>query len=364
MSEIFDTILEMNLIELIWPYLPTIIFFTIVIIGAIFTQKIIIKYVKKIESEYGSKYGIQFNTIIIKIIIYLITFFVLLVNLPGISKDAINVISLVFGAIIAFSSSSIIANAMGGIMILLMRPFRIGDIVRLSDVFGEVAEIRLIYTIIETEKRELVTIPNGKLINDVLVNFSKDQHIISSVVRIEYKIDRYTVEKHLLRAALDVNLIKPFVLITDLKPHYIGYEVRGILKNVGEIITIRSDLHKAIIDKFDAAKIQIMSPERMRVAIVKTKESDIPNVKVKQISKNYIEKEAFRQEKTMFGRAEKIKDEIKKEMRIKKQLKEEESIKNPPERKKEQLKRLIEREQKTISILRTEEQKLKELEDI
>jgi len=352
-----------DIFKMIWPYMPTIIFYTIVIIGTYFTQKIVTSYLKKLESEYGSKYGVQFNSIFVSTVIYIIMAFVLLVNLPGISKEAINVISLVFGAIIAFSSSSIIANAMGGIMILIMKPYRIGDIVQVSDYFGEVAEIRLIYTLIENDKRQLITIPNSTIINGVMVNYSKDQHIITSKVCLQYKIDRYTVEKHLLKAALRVNLHKPFVLISKLKQDSIEYEVRGVLKNVGEIITIRSDLNKAVVDEFDTAKIQISSPEHIKVKVFDSKSKEIPDGKIKMLSKKYIEKEALAQEKVMFGRAELIKEELDKEEKIRDELHKEEArirrLKRPQDIKKE-----LEKEAKTISILKKEERKVKQLEDI
>jgi len=363
MADIFTTIVSVGLLGFFMQYLPTIIFYGIVILGAYFTQKIVTKYLKKLEVEYGSKYGIQFNSGFIKFVIYFITGFVLLVNIPGISKEAINILSLMIGAIVAFSSSSIIANAMGGIMILLMKPYKIGDIVRLSDYFGEVAEIKLIYTLIETDKRELITIPNSKIINDVLVNYSKDQHIVSSDVRIEYKVDRYTVEKHLLKAALAVDLMKPFVLIMKLDPHAIVYEVRGILKNVGEIITIRSDLNKAIIDEFDGAKIQIMSPERLRLKMADKKEKDIPNVKIKQMSKKYIQKEALIQEKIMFGRAEQIKEELAKEERLKEAiLREEQKIKVMQKKKSKDINKEKKKENSKITKLIDQEKKRQKLE--
>ncbi|MBI2579028.1 MAG: mechanosensitive ion channel family protein [Candidatus Aenigmarchaeota archaeon] len=76
------------------------------------------------------------------------------------------------GIVVGFAAKDVIANFIGGIILLLDRTFRIGDIVEISDIVGTVSDIKIRTTVIYTADGEYVTIPNSVVMTSVIKNRS------------------------------------------------------------------------------------------------------------------------------------------------------------------------------------------------
>lgn len=76
-----------------------------------------------------------------------------------------------------------LSNFAAGILILLFRPYKLGDWIELSEKFGKVEEIQIFNTIIVTPGRKTLIIPNGKIIDDIVTNYSK-----KGIIRIELAV--------------------------------------------------------------------------------------------------------------------------------------------------------------------------------
>ncbi|MCK4737775.1 MAG: mechanosensitive ion channel family protein [Sulfurimonas sp.] len=94
---------------------------------------------------------------------------------------ALGAISLTAG--LALQGS--VSNFAAGIVLIATKPFKIGDTIRVHDIYGEVQEIKLAYTILINENKEQITIPNKYMIGDVLVN-SYSYRIVEGSVGIAY----------------------------------------------------------------------------------------------------------------------------------------------------------------------------------
>ncbi len=81
-----------------------------------------------------------------------------------------------------------VSNFAAGIVLIATKPFKIGDTIRVHDVYGEVEEIKLAYTVLVNEDKEQITIPNKYMIGDVLVN-SYSYRIVEGSVGISYDSD-------------------------------------------------------------------------------------------------------------------------------------------------------------------------------
>lgn len=206
---------------------------------------------------------------IIKIIIYAFALIFIFPHLPGSNSPAFQGISIFFGVLLSLGSTSAIANIVAGIVITYMRPFQIGDRVRVNDTVGDVIEKSLLVTKIRTLKNEDVTIPNATIINTHLWNFSKNAKelglILYTSVTIGYDVEWETVNKLLLRAARYTKLLqkdpKPFVLQKSLDDNYVSYELNVYTKQAGKMALIYSDLHVNILKAFNDAGIEILSPQ-------------------------------------------------------------------------------------------------------
>lgn len=95
-----------------------------------------------------------------------------------------------------------LSNFVGGIMILLFHPFRVGDYIETAERSGTVRSITVFYTILTTPDNKQVTIPNGSLTNEAIVNYSaEDQRRVDLTFSVEYGADLEQVKGILLSLA-------------------------------------------------------------------------------------------------------------------------------------------------------------------
>lgn len=202
--------------------------------------------------------------------------------LPGANSDIFKGISVFVGLIVSLGSSTVIGNVIAGLVITYMRPFKLGDRIKLNDTVGNVMEKTPLVTRIKTPKNEVVTIPNSFIMSSHTVNYSSSARnyglIIHSEVSIGYDAPWRKVHQLLIDAALATRGVEPdpepFVLETSLSDWYPVYQINAYIKEADKLTQIYSDLHQNIQDKFNEAGVEIMSPHYM--AVRDGNESTIP----------------------------------------------------------------------------------------
>ena len=244
----------------ILPYVPNIVFILIVFIAGHYLNMIINHSYRKIVQKLGRRYGIALSKTTLKIILNLILGVIIIVNIPGVNDSMLRLLGVVGAGIIAFSSSTIIANFMSGLIIKTSRMYRPGDVVKVHDYFGEVADVHFLYTLLETPKKELVTVPNAIVMSGHVTNYSRSNYLVNVGLTLGYEVNRLTAEKLLAKAAKDCDLKEIFVSVTKLGDFSVKYRVNGELTDPAEIPLIESTLRKAILDEFNLANIEIVSP--------------------------------------------------------------------------------------------------------
>ncbi len=203
---------------------------------------------------------------IIFIVILFIGILFIIFTLPITVEDKnliLTFVGLIIGAIITFSSTTFVTNAMAGIMLRLIVPFRVGDYIKIDATFGRVTEIYFLHTQIQSMDRDLITIPNAKLVSNPLKTIRSSGTIITTTVSRGYDISRKNIEKELLKAAEITGLENSFVHVEKLGDFSITYKVGGLLKNVEGLITARSDFKKNVLDTLHDSEIEIVSPTYM-----------------------------------------------------------------------------------------------------
>ncbi|WP_135612692.1 mechanosensitive ion channel domain-containing protein [Methanococcoides sp. AM1] len=170
---------------------------------------------------------------------------------------------ILIGASMALSSTTFVANGMSGIMLSRIKPFKAGDYIRVEETFGKVSEIGILHTQVQSVDRDIITIPNLKLISNPLVTVSSSGTIISTTVSLGYNVSREQIEKALIKAAEKVDLENIFVHVVELGDFSVTYKVGGLLKDVSSLITKRSDLKKMMFDSLHEDHIEIVSPTFM-----------------------------------------------------------------------------------------------------
>ena len=110
---------------------------------------------------------------IVRFLLYAFMIAMIYPYLPGASSDVFQGISVFVGLIVSLGSSTVIGNIIAGLVITYMRPFKIGDRIKLNDTTGNVVEKTPLVTRIRTPKNEVVTIPNSFVMSSHTVNFSQ-----------------------------------------------------------------------------------------------------------------------------------------------------------------------------------------------
>ncbi len=179
---------------------------------------------------------------------------------PDIKKEVTNLIGIVVSAVLALSSATFIGNALAGIMLRAVKNFKPGDFILVEGNYGRVTEMGLFHTEIQTENRDLTTLPNLFLTTNAVKVTRSSGTFIFSEVSLGYDVDRHKIEEALIKAAKACGLKDPFVLLTSLGDFTIVYKVQGLLENVKTIISSRSQLNAMVVDELHKVGIEIVSP--------------------------------------------------------------------------------------------------------
>ncbi len=204
---------------------------------------------------------------ILVIVFYLVIIFP---YIPGSDSDAFKGVSIFLGVLFSLGSTSAVANMVAGVIITYMRPFRLGDRVRIGETEGDVVERTLLVTRIRTIKNVDVTVPNTSVLNSHIMNYSLSSEgaegglILNTSVTIGYDVPWRKVHELLIDAALATEHIlrepRPFVLQTGLNDFHVSYELNAYTRMPSRKVLIYSLLHQNIQDVFDQAGVEILSP--------------------------------------------------------------------------------------------------------
>ena len=259
------------------------------------------------------------GTTVRQVVLYIIGFIgfiIILTSLPiekTVRGQLLSLIGIVISAAFALSSTTLLGNALAGVMNKTSKSFKLGDFITVDKYFGRITNTSLFHTTIQVEDRNLVTLPNLFIASTPVKVIRESGTIISTEVSLGYDVSRQIIEKELKNAALETGLKEPFVFITKLGDFSIHYKVHGLLEDTNKYFSTRSLLNSMVMDHLHNAKVEIVSPSFMNQRQVNDQEF-IPKVpKVKEESK----KEAA-PEDMIFDKAKQAKEIEKKQGHVEK----------------------------------------------
>ncbi len=205
---------------------------------------------------------------LLRILIIALTLVIIFPYLPGSGSPAFQGVSIFLGVLFSLGSTSAVSNVVAGIVITYTRAFKIGDRVKISNTEGDVIERSAFVTRIRTPKNVDVSIPNASVLSNHIINFSSQAKqkglTLHTQITIGYDVPWTKVHELLLQAAGQTKLIEkkpaPYVLQTALSDFYVEYELNATTHEPSGKQRIYSDLHANILNAFNAAGIEIMSP--------------------------------------------------------------------------------------------------------
>jgi len=165
---------------------------------------------------------------------------------------------------------------MAGLMIKSLRNARPGDYIRAGDHFGRISNMDLLHVEIQTEDRDLTTLPNLYLATNPMTVLRSSGTILHVAVSLGYDVQRNSVEDALLKAATETGLETPYVQILELGDFAVSYQVSGLLTEIEHLIGTRRKLRAAVLDELHAAGIEIVSPGYMNTRALNMASRSVP----------------------------------------------------------------------------------------
>lgn len=259
-------------------YLPNIFYIAIIVLLTHFANKFCRFFFTQIENRTIIIPGFysEWADATFKIVRFLIIAFAAVVAfpyLPGADSPAFKGISVFLGVLFSLGSTSAVANVVAGVIITYMRPFTLGDRVKIADTVGDVVEKTLLVTRIRTIKNVDITIPNAMVLGSHIINYSSSAKdyglILHTSVTIGYDVPWRTVHELLIEAAKEteniLELPAPFVFQTSLDDFYVSYELNAYTEKPSIMAKTYSDLHQNIQERFNEAGVEIMSPHYAQI---------------------------------------------------------------------------------------------------
>ena len=223
--------------------------------------KLLMKLIKK--SKGFNKIDKSVSTFLLsltKTVLYI----VLLVTIAGvIGIPSTSIITLLgsAGVAIGLALQGGLSNIAGGIIILLFKPFRVGDFIDTHNDCGTVKTISIFYTTLITPDNRIVSIPNGNLANQVSINYSKEKiRRLDIDIDVSYKNDIDKV-KNILKSIIDKDsrILKDqdiFIKLTNYKDSSMVYTIKVWVESIN-FFNVKFDLLEQIKKNFDKNNIVI-----------------------------------------------------------------------------------------------------------
>jgi small conductance mechanosensitive channel len=170
------------------------------------------------------------------------------------------------GFVIGFALQDVLSNFASGMMILVYRPFDVGDFVEAGGVTGKVSDMTLVSTKILTLDNQLLFVPNNKIWGDVIRNVThQDQRRVDLVFGIGYSDDIDKAEKILLSIVDEHKLVlddpEPAIKLHELGDSSVNFVVRPWV-NTEDYWDVYWDITREVKRRFDAEGVSIPFPQR------------------------------------------------------------------------------------------------------
>ena len=195
----------------------------------------------------------------------MIVVFIAAINQLGIQTTSIIAVLGAAGLAIGLALQGSLSNFAAGILIVIYRPYKVGDYIQADNHLGTVDDIQIFSTVLKTPDNKLVVVPNGSIMNGSIVNFSnQDKRRVDIIASCSYEDDIDKV-KSVLADILSkddriLNEPKPRIAVSELADSSVNFIVRPWVKN-SDYLDVYYSLLEEIKKRFDQEGIAIPYPQ-------------------------------------------------------------------------------------------------------
>lgn len=227
----------------------------------------------------------------VSFIIYLTAFTIIFYTIPVLNTLGVSLFAGagILAIIIGFASQAAFANIISGIFIVASRPFRVGDYIKISDeFFGTVEDITLRHTVIRNNENRRIIIPNAVVNNQTIINSNIIDEKVCSLIELGISYDsninqairaiQDEVMKHPLlidvrtQEQIEQGVPQVVVRVMGFGDSSVNLRVYAWAASSTDAFVLRTDMFKAIKERFDRERIEIPFPYRT-IVMKETKEN-------------------------------------------------------------------------------------------
>lgn len=246
-------------------WLLNIVYAAIILVVGRIAVKWIIKLIRKLLVRSNvDPLLINFASSIINAVLLLFVFIAALDQL-GVNTTSLIALLGAAGLAVGLALQGSLQNFAAGVMMIVFRPFKVGDFIEAGGVLGVVEKIAVFSTVMKTGDNREIIIPNGQIYSGAITNYSaRDTRRIDMVFGIGYG-DDMLVAKQIMEDILQKHELvladpAPAVAVAELADSSVNFNVRPWVKSE-DYWAVRSDLIEKIKLAFDANGITIPYPQ-------------------------------------------------------------------------------------------------------
>ena len=223
------------------------------------------KYLRKIFEKRNvdtslSSFLTSFLNILFKILIILVS-----VASVGVEMTSITAMLAAASLAVGMALSGTLQNFAGGVIILFLKPFKVGDVIEAQGFVGTVKEIAMFTTLITTPDNKYIFVPNGSLANGSIINYTRENvRRLEVVYDIAYGDDvdkaRKTLETII---AADIRVCKepaPMIAVSSLGTSSVSITVR-VWTGIADLVPVQFDLNEKVYKTFPAEGLNFPFPQ-------------------------------------------------------------------------------------------------------
>lgn len=266
MDDITITTVVSNLSELAMLYVPKLILAIItLILGLWLISKLTQLLRRGLTTRKVDPSLSPFLSSIIKVVL-VVMLIISVASMVGIETTSFVAVLGAAGLAIGLALQGSLSNFAGGVLILFLKPFRVGEVIEAQGLIGTVTEIQIFHTYMLTFDKKVIVIPNGSLANDKIVNYSREKtRVVEWVFGISYSDSIDLARSIILEVVFSdprvVNLENPYINVLALADSSVNIRVRAevLQENYWQMFF---DMNERVKKAFDAQGITIPFPQR------------------------------------------------------------------------------------------------------
>lgn len=211
---------------------------------------------------------LSFAAQVVRVVVFLIGFIAVLQRL-GVQTTSIIAVLGAASLAVGLALQGTLSNVAAGVMLLVLRPYRVGDLVNIGGNVGQVQRLDLFFTQLTDANNVKIMAPNGKVFGDIILNLSGQKtRRMELKISVGYRENLNIAREALVRAASSIEAIlpdpAPWAGVTDLLDSSVEMTLAAWAKSE-DYWQARADVFQAAKEALDAAGIEIPFPHQVAV---------------------------------------------------------------------------------------------------